>query len=172
MKRVLVLALLLAACGGKEEDGEQTDGAAIVAEEDGSAPPTAPDAGPRTEPKIEPDTMRDPGLRLEQWGQAIAAGDTAGVVDLWTGDKVAEAQTFAARIADWSDIAVNIGSGRAEGAAGSIYYRAPIELSGTDTHGERVTLNGMILIRRVNDIDGATSALLQWHVEKLDIDKR
>lgn len=59
---------------------------------------------------------------------------------------------------------VTIGAGAQEGAAGSLYYTAPI----TIVDGDR-TLRGEVIIRRVNDVDGATTEQLRWHVESLSL---
>jgi hypothetical protein len=51
-------------------------------------------------------------------------------------------------------------SGESEGAAGSIYYTAPV----TIIDGAR-RLTGEVVLRRVNDVPGATPEQLRWHIE-------
>ncbi len=47
-----------------------------------------------------------------------------------------------------------------EGAAGSSYYTAPV----TITDGAR-RLSGEVVLRRANDVPGATPEQLRWHIE-------
>ncbi len=67
---------------------------------------------------------------------------------------------FAARWAGLHYPKVTFGKGESEGAAGSIYYTAPV----TITDGSRI-ITGEVVLRRVNDVDGATSEQLRWHIE-------
>ena len=55
---------------------------------------------------------------------------------------------------------MTVGKGESEGAAGSLYYTAPV----TVTDGTRV-LKGDVVLRRVNDVPGATEEQLRWHIE-------
>jgi len=74
-------------------------------------------------------------------------------------------KAFAAK---WSDLLapkVTVGKGDAEGAAGSVYYTAPV----TITDGAR-TVRGEVVIRRVNDVDGASDEQLRWHIESTTLD--
>lgn len=66
-------------------------------------------------------------------------------------------------------ITVQLGDGDAEGAAGSIYYTAPATVSGVDRQGRPYRLQGDVVLRRVNDVDGATPAQLRWHIESADL---
>ena len=76
---------------------------------------------------------------------------------------------FAERFADVDTITVAVPDGAIEGAAGSSYYTAPITISGTRA-GRAVRATGTALLRRVNDVDGATPGQLRWHFETLDLD--
>ena len=67
------------------------------------------------------------------------------------------------------DIAVSIPSGTMEGAAGSSYYTAPTTISGVRSDGSKVTLNGEVVLRRVNDVPGATPEQLAWHIEQVNL---
>lgn len=123
-----------------------------------SATPTAEIATPGV-----PSESRDPADVLTAWAKAVEARDWATVRAYW-GDHGARSgmdeKAFAAR---WSDLLaprVTVGKGDSEGAAGSLYYTAPV----TITDGAR-TVRGEVVIRRVNDVDGASDEQLRWHIE-------
>jgi hypothetical protein len=67
---------------------------------------------------------------------------------------------FAARFADMGRITVAVPGGRMEGAAGSSYYEVPTTI--TDDRG--IKRDGTIVLRRVNDVPGASDYDLKWHV--------
>lgn len=67
----------------------------------------------------------------------------------------------------YRDITVGFGDGDLEGAAGSLYYEVPVWMTATTAKGP-VRREGMITLRRVNDVDGATPAQLRWHIGTLD----
>ena len=72
--------------------------------------------------------------------------------------------------AQWSALkapAVQIGIGQQEGAAGSLYYTAPLMI----TDGSR-TIPAEITLRRANDVPGATAEQLRWHIEATTLDTR
>ena len=51
-----------------------------------------------------------------------------------------------------------------EGAAGSIFIRVPLKLTGLAASGRPFTLAGDLTLRRVNGVPGATRAQLDWHI--------
>ena len=110
-----------------------------------------------------PPSSRDPDVVLRAWGDAIEARDWTTVRAFWgdQGARSALSETeFAAR---WSGLhypKVTPGKGQSKGAAGSTYYTAPV----TITDGKRV-ITGEVVMRRVNDIEGATPEQLRWHIE-------
>lgn len=77
---------------------------------------------------------------------------------------------FAALFSDLSGTTVAIAQGTTEGAAGSIYYTAPITITAEDESGRPVRMEGEAVLRRVNDVDGATAAQLRWHFGTLTLD--
>ena len=85
-------------------------------------------------------------------------------VRAYWGDKGARSgvsnTAFAAR---WSTLRaprVTVGQGDQEGGAGSLYYTVPV----TITDGNRV-LQGEVVLRRVNDVSGASPEQLRWHID-------
>lgn len=77
---------------------------------------------------------------------------------------------FTRMFADLGEITVAIPSGTVEGAAGSLYYTGPIAITADGRDGRPVRFEGETVLRRVNDIDGATPAQLRWHFDKLTLD--
>ncbi len=77
---------------------------------------------------------------------------------------------FAAIFADLVEITVAVPDGTMEGAAGSSYYTAPVAITGNDREGRPIRIEGNAVLRRVNDVDGATRAQLRWHFETLTLD--
>jgi hypothetical protein len=67
------------------------------------------------------------------------------------------------------DLTVTVPAGQMEGAAGSSFYRVPTIVTGTLSDGSRATLRGDVILRRVNDIDGATPAQLAWQIVSVEM---
>jgi hypothetical protein len=104
---------------------------------------------------------------LIEWARAVSLRDWPLARAYW-GDHgersgLSEAE-FAARWGKLKNPTVALSQGQQEGAAGSSFYTAPL----TITDGGR-TLRGEIVIRRVNDVDGASAEQLRWHIESLSI---
>lgn len=159
------LALLLAACGGTppapEPSDTDSDAIAELASEAVPAPSPTPTAE-ITERGV-PSASRDPAEVLAAWGKAVEMRDWETVRAYW-GDKGARSglneRAFAAKWSTLLDPRVTVGKGESEGAAGSLYYTAPV----TVADGTRV-LKGDVVLRRVNDVPGATEEQLRWHIE-------
>lgn len=77
---------------------------------------------------------------------------------------------FAKMFADLGKITVAVPTGTMEGAAGSSYYTAPVTITANDKDGRPVRIEGEAVLRRVNDVPGATPAQLRWHFETLKLD--
>ncbi|MBB5985383.1 hypothetical protein HNP60_001357 [Sphingobium sp. B1D3A] len=101
-------------------------------------------------------------IELGDYGQAWAMLGPADR-EKWT--KAA----FAGMFSDLDDIAVAMPDGSMEGAAGSSYYSAPISVTGRDAEGRPVRIEGEAVLRRVNDIEGASPEQLRWHFETVTL---
>ncbi len=51
-----------------------------------------------------------------------------------------------------------------EGAAGSIFITVPVRVDATLKNGAHQRFAGTYVLRRVNDVDGATPDELRWHI--------
>ena len=75
------------------------------------------------------------------------------------------AGAYAAQFAPYRKITIGVGEGAVEGAAGSLYYEVPVTFTGERKTGAAVERKGTIVVRRVNDVEGATPEQLRWHIE-------
>ncbi|QIK96737.1 hypothetical protein G7076_10080 [Sphingomonas sp. HDW15A] len=102
-------------------------------------------------------------IELKEFNQAWALLSPA--------DKARWSQVVFAKIfADLGKISVAVPAGTMEGAAGSTYYSAPIIITANDMDGRPVRIEGEAMLRRVNDVPGATPEQLHWHFETLKLD--
>lgn len=67
-------------------------------------------------------------------------------------------------------ITVSLGTGSVEGGAGSLYYEVPVTMTGETIRGEPYRLRGTAVVRRVNDIDGASADQLRWHIDTANLE--
>ena len=125
--------------------------------------PAAPTPALTTAAPRLPSTSRDPEVVLRAWADAVEARDWAGVRAFWGDHGARRGLSEAAFAARWSGLQhpkVTLSKGDGEGAAGSLFYTAPVRI----IDGARV-ISGEIVIRRVNDVDGASAEQLRWHIE-------
>ncbi len=73
---------------------------------------------------------------------------------------------LAGTFADFGTITVSAPTGTMEGAAGTLYYTAPVTITGSNGQ----SLAGEIELSRVNDVPGATEEQLRWHVRRFDLE--
>ncbi len=114
-----------------------------------------------------PSYSRNPAEALDGFASAIEARDWPSVRAYWGDKGERSGMNEAAFAAKWGTLAapqVTIAAGMQDGAAGSLFYTAPI----TIVDGDR-TLRGEVTIRRVNDVDGASTEQLRWHVETITL---
>lgn len=161
-------ALLIAACGERAADTPASEGdvAVVPAPREEPMPPA---------PALTPDAERsETGARdiLLDFARNI---ERSRFTEAWAllsdadKRKWSEAQ-FAALFADLGEVTVAVPTGAMEGAAGSLYYTAPVTITGTDRDGRPVRMEGEAVLRRVNDVDGASAAQLRWHFQSLTLD--
>lgn len=95
---------------------------------------------------------RDYGTAWAQWGEDGPPSQTL--------DK------FQAGFAGTRSTRVTIGSKLepGDGGAGSIYQTVPVTVDSQLNDGTRQRFVGDYVVRRVNDVDGATPAQLRWHI--------
>ncbi|SMC78005.1 hypothetical protein SAMN06272759_10719 [Novosphingobium sp. B1] len=159
-----------------------TDGAAASTFVDGSATRasagnidtgTAPGAGASATSFSDPGFVqllysRDPMRVTDALIATIEAREWQRLRAFW-GDRGERSgltpQAFAKRWDRLSSPVVTTGEARMEGAAGSLFYTVPVTID----DGAR-TISGEIVLRRANDVPGATREQLRWHVESTTIE--
>lgn len=72
--------------------------------------------------------------------------------------------------ADLGEITVAVPGGRMEGAAGSSYYTSQATITARDRDGRPVAYEGPIVLKRVNDVPGASAESLRWHIDNVKLD--
>lgn len=130
---------------------------------DGKAP--QPEAATTAAPAVvlAPSASRDPGEVLIGWAKAVSLRDWASARAYWGDKGAASGLSEQAFSQVWSVIKnpdVSLGTGALEGAAGSSFYTAPVIIA----DGQR-RIAGHVVLRRVNDVPGATPEQLRWHIE-------
>lgn len=154
----LAVPLLLAGCG---QSGEE------------SAPPTVttsltPAARPSAAAVPEPLDSRDPRKVLAAWAQAVSLGQWDAAYLYWGERGGASGMNLAQFRARWGKLGtpeLELREGQAEGAAGSLFYTAPV----TIISGPR-RIEGEVVLKRVNDVPGASAEQLRWHIESTSFD--
>ncbi|MDG6078873.1 hypothetical protein E3U23_06665 [Erythrobacter litoralis] len=101
-------------------------------------------------------------IELEEWDQAWAMLDE-GSQSQWPRAE------WAGMFDDLRDITVAVPNGRMEGAAGSSYYTTDLIITAQDADGRPIRYEGPIVLRRSNDVPGATEAQRRWHIYSLDL---
>ncbi|MFD2134310.1 hypothetical protein ACFSLT_01995 [Novosphingobium resinovorum] len=89
-------------------------------------------------------------------------GDWNAAAQAWSLDAEMTAQKLQGEFGG-SKPRLAVGKGDMEGAAGSLYYEAPIVV---DFGDGRTSKRGTIVLRRVNDVPGASGSQLNWRIER------
>ena len=181
-RAALALALLaLSGCDARQPADAPTSKAARdpIASESTFAEPSpapkppkpAPIATPVSVaiPAPAPDAMqsRNPSEVLAAWGHAVEARDWAKVRGFWGEHGTMSGlspQAFARRWSVLGQPHITIDIGLGDAGAGSLFYTAPV----TITDGPH-RIAGQVVLRRVNDVDGASAEQLRWHIEKSSV---
>ncbi|TCM17166.1 hypothetical protein EDF56_106282 [Novosphingobium sp. PhB165] len=162
--------LLLAACnqqpaaepsGGASLD---TSEAAVVEDTPGDDATAAAAGSPAI--KLDADALnerRDPERLLRFYTNALRAGDWASAARAWSLDAQMTPEKLAKEFGGDASPKIAVGKGDVEGAAGSLYYEAPLVIDFADGRPSR---RGTIVLRRVNDVPGASEEQLNWRIER------
>ena len=176
MTRAAILGVLvaLAACSEKAGDpvspaASQPAQVAPTAPPAVSSPTPVPAPTPALAPTVTPPSeSRDPAKVVVAWAKAMTLKDWASAYLYWGDHGARSGLTLAQFSAKWGKLAnpeFELHPGDTEGGAGSLYYTAPIVLIDGQRH-----VRGEIVLRRVNDVDGASPEQLRWHIESLTIE--
>lgn len=165
-RSVLLLAapLLLLACSA--EDNADTTVPAPTAEPQAveivEAPAATPEAGPTL--ALDPAVLesRDCRAVVEGYLTALVRGEFVFAARFWN-DAAVNAEKLAANFAAHPLLQISIVGLGVEGAAGSLYCTADVVIGDAENpSGPGAT--GDIVLRRVNDVDGASAQQLRWTI--------
>jgi hypothetical protein len=190
-------ALALSSCGGSAppndspQDSAATAEPATSAQASESAPetvstPQLPSDSTASNVPLTPVPPAPPPVPAAALGPQARKGSAGAQAVLQTWARALETRRFdlawqqfgtppASRAAftQWWEryrsIKVILGEGESDAAMGSLYYTAPAKLTGTTVGGKPFRLHGDVVVRRVNDVDGATPAQLRWHIGTADL---
>ena len=179
MKRAAILlgVAALAACSKPAEQQAAPEPSATASESDAASASAAPSqaatpaaassAKPAPAAPEPPSESRDPAKVVVAWAKAMSLKQWGSAYLYWGDHGARSGLTSAQFAAKWGKLAnpeFELRPGTIEGAAGSLYYTAPIVLIDGKRH-----VRGEIVLRRVNDVDGATPEQLRWHIESLTV---
>ncbi len=187
------VALLLCGCGEAAPDetvSSDPAGEVSTVDLEGQLGDPVPDPPPRPDgardepndgfPRLVPPTLTPEAERSETgarsvlltWTRAIELEEFDQAWDLLPDSAQAKwgRTEFAALFKGLQDITVAAPDGTIEGAAGSSYYTAPLTITANDEDRRPVRYEGEVVLRRVNDVPGASEVQLRWHIEQLSLD--
>lgn len=171
MRRGAALALLaLAGCGSAEDvpAPEPSEAEAFSATSPAPAPSATPLASPSLTPLPRPTRdlavldSRDCRTVAQAYADALARGDFEFAARVWD-DPVIDGARLRALFSGYSRPTIAIAGIGQEGAAGSLYCT----VSGTLTDAgdpHKAAQKGEVVLKRVNDVPGATPEQLRWTV--------
>lgn len=106
---------------------------------------------------------RDPERLLRFYTNAIRVGDWATASRAWSLDALMTPEKLQAEFGGDAGPKVAVGKGDWENAAGSLYYEAPVTIDFPDGRESR---RGTIVLRRANDVPGASELQLVWRIAR------
>jgi hypothetical protein len=165
MRPLALIALLaLAGCGSSEQTpAPQASEPAPLA----AASPT-PAAPPTLAPIPQPTQdlavleSRDCRTVAQAYADALARGDFAFAARVWD-DPVIDEARLKALFAGYKQPTIALAGIQQEGAAGSLYCTVSGKLTDAGDPAKPAQ-DGEIVLRRVNDVPGATPAQLRWTI--------
>jgi len=174
----LALAVAIGACGGAEQAGQpaasqSADTGDVALETPATPTPTLAAGDESLPPATAPIRAGSPEEAIRAYYAAIDAGEFARAYRLWAREGEASGQSYAAFRQGFastrrSEVRVS-GPVQSEGAAGSIYATVPVEVNAVLKDGTRQHFTGQYVLRRVNDVPGATEEQLNWHIESASL---
>ena len=186
----LVISLMACDANGDPEASDTADQAGTASSRDNSDPALAPSASATSasgiagqndgQPDLTPAALTPEAERSETGARNVLLSfiraielrefDQAwALLDAQSQARWSKAQ-WTALFSDLGKITVASPTGTMEGAAGSSYYTAPLSITANDSDGRPVAYDGELILRRVNDVPGASAADLRWHIESLSLD--
>jgi hypothetical protein len=108
---------------------------------------------------------KDPDRLLRYYAAALRARDWTAAAKAWGAGSGVTAKTLKQSYDRADPPVLEVGKGEGDAGAGSQFYEAPV----TVRFGNDTPERGSLVLRRVNDVDGATAEQLRWHIERSTI---
>lgn len=194
MRTTLILAataISLTACERAPEPGASPATSETAAVPSSSAPSAAPspmptddvagapdaafDCAPFRAAALVPDAERgETGARnvLLEWGRGLENGRFDNAWCQFADNGQASGRSRSEYAQYWKSLGrltVAMPTGTLEGAAGSSYYTAPTTITAELPDGTTRTFKGDVVLRRVNDVPGASADQLRWQIRSADL---
>ena len=165
MRGTALLALLaLAGCGSPEQPAAPQASESATPPAASSAPIVAPTLTPLPQPSEDLSVLdsRDCRTVAQAYTDALARGDFVFAARVWN-DPVIDEARLKAVFAGYRQPTIALSDLQQEGAAGSSYCTVSGSLSDAGDKAKAAS-KGEIVLKRVNDVPGATPAQLRWTI--------
>lgn len=161
-----LLALTLGACDAAQQDEPEPSPAPAATETISATTAPPPDNSPP--PVADPIRAESAEDAIRAYYSAIDADEFALAYRLWANQGQASGQSYAqfrqGFAATRSVEVIVSGPVRTEGAAGTVYATVPVEVNAVLKDGTRQRFSGEYVLRRANDVPGATEEQLSWRI--------
>ena len=171
-------ALLLAACSVQSEAERPVAGegrpeaspAPVAPVPQAPRPSPAPKRDLVSEAPFTADSAQGAANFVQTYYALIEARKFGEAHKLWGPASDLADGTFADRFTGYREYHAEVGApGEIEGAAGSLYVEVPVRTYGVTMRGERFEVPGIVTLRRVNNVDGATAEQRRWHIAQIEL---
>ncbi|MET1755046.1 hypothetical protein ABVV53_06170 [Novosphingobium sp. RD2P27] len=108
----------------------------------------------------------EPKRLLRFYADAIRLGDWQAAAKAWTLDSLMTPEKLRDEFGGDAGPKVAVGKGDASSAAGTLFFQAPVVVDFADGRPSR---RGTIVLRRANDVPGASPEQLVWRIERNSI---
>ncbi|MEW9854644.1 hypothetical protein [Novosphingobium sp. M1R2S20] len=108
----------------------------------------------------------EPKRLLRFYTDAIRLGDWEAAAKAWTLDAMMTPEKLKAQFGGVAGPKVAVGKGDSSSAAGTLFFQAPVVIDFPDGRPSR---RGTIILRRANDVPGASAEQLVWRIERSSV---
>ncbi|SHJ98127.1 hypothetical protein [Halomonas caseinilytica] len=116
----------------------------------------------------------DPASISERYFHRLETGAFDQAYDIWATDTPTHEggrDLFATSMLAYQSFDGEVtGAARTEGAAGTLYAKVPIRVSGT-RRGEPFSHAGTMTLKRCNDVPGCSEQARHWRIHAIDLDR-
>ena len=163
------MLVALAACTPRQPGEQSSSAPAVMQSATKTQSPTPARTPAVAVPVADPHSDQAAAALVETYYELLGQKDFAAANRLW-GSAAKDPAAFKAQFADLAEIHAEVGAPPpSEGAAGSIYIEVPVEVRTRQVGGVARREKGNVVLRRVNNVDGATPGQLEWHIMSIDL---